>query len=58
MDDRERIARAVRDACVRAALAAWEDGGLRGLCAEGRWELALDALRGLEPAELLEASEG
>jgi len=43
----ERIRRALLDAAVRAH----EDAGLRGLCAEGRWEAALDALRStsLEP---------
>ncbi|GMV05078.1 MAG: hypothetical protein AMXMBFR53_13580 [Gemmatimonadota bacterium] len=40
---------AVRDVCLRAALDAWEDAGLRGLCAEGRWEAAVGAIRSLEP---------
>ena len=35
----------VRAACLEAALAAYEDAGLRGLCTEGRWEAALDAIR-------------
>jgi hypothetical protein len=30
---------------VEAALDAWEDAGLRGLCGEGRLEVAVDALR-------------
>jgi len=30
---------------LRAAMQAYEDGGVRGLCAEGRQELALDAMR-------------
>ncbi len=38
----------LREACVRAALEAYEDGGIRGLCAEGRFELAMDAIRALE----------
>ncbi len=38
----------VRDACVRAALEAYEDGGIRGLCAEGRFELAVDAMRAID----------
>ena len=29
------------------ALDAYEDAGLRGLCAEGRWECALEAIRSL-----------
>ena len=39
------VAEAVREALGTAARQAYEDGGLSGLCAEGRWELALDALR-------------
>lgn len=39
------VAEAVREALRNAALGAYEEGGLSGLCAEGRWELALDALR-------------
>jgi hypothetical protein len=39
------VAEAVRQALLSAASQAHEEGGLSGLCAEGRWELALDALR-------------
>ncbi len=55
MDEREalRVAEAVRAACVGAAERAYEDGGVRGLCAEGRWELALDAIRELDLRALL-----
>ena len=35
-------------ALLDAALAAYEDAGLRGLCAEGRWEAAVDAMRGFD----------
>ncbi|WP_257451117.1 GNAT family N-acetyltransferase [Archangium lipolyticum] len=38
------VAEAVREALESAAREAYEEGGLSGLCAEGRWELALDAL--------------
>ncbi len=38
------VAEAVREALRTAAQRAYEEGGLSGLCAEGRWELALDAL--------------
>lgn len=38
----------VRAACADAALAAYEDAGIRGLCAEGRWEAALAAIRHLD----------
>jgi hypothetical protein len=57
MDERDamRVAEAVRAACVAAAEQAYEEGGVRGLCAEGRWELALDAMRALDLQALLEA---
>ncbi len=38
------VAEAVREALTAAARQAYEEGGLSGLCAEGRWELALDTL--------------
>jgi hypothetical protein len=38
------VAEAVREALGAAVRQAYEEGGLSGLCAEGRWELALDAL--------------
>lgn len=42
------VAEAVRAACLEAARRAWEEAGISGLCAEGRWEVALDAVRGLD----------
>jgi hypothetical protein len=36
---------AVRRAVIDAGVGAYEDAGLRGLCAEGRWEAAVDAMR-------------
>lgn len=41
------LAEAVRKACIEAALAAYEDAGVSGLCAEGRWEAAISALQSL-----------
>jgi len=51
------LAEGVRSACLRAALDAYEDAGLRGLCAEGRWECALDAIRSLALTPLLGLDE-
>ena len=48
LDLTDRLARVVREACVRAALDAYEQAGVSGLCAEGRWELAVDAMRSLD----------
>jgi formiminotetrahydrofolate cyclodeaminase len=41
-------AEGARHALVEAALRAYDDAGLSGLCAEGRWEAAVSALRGLD----------
>ena len=55
MDDPLQRAEVVRQACVAAALQAYEDTGLSGLCYEGRWEYAVDAMRGLPLRPLLQA---
>jgi pentatricopeptide repeat protein len=34
-------------------VAAYEDAGISGLCAEGRWEMALDALRSIDPSKFV-----
>ena len=52
MDDRI-LAEKVRAACLKTLLEAYEDAGVQGLCAEGRWEAALGALERLELAKLL-----
>jgi hypothetical protein len=54
--DAMRIAEAVRGACVRVALDAHEDAGVRGLCEAGRWECAVQALRGLDLGGVLAAA--
>jgi glutamate formiminotransferase/formiminotetrahydrofolate cyclodeaminase len=43
-------AEAMRRALIEAALSAHEDAGLSGLCAEGRWEAAIDAMRSIDLA--------
>jgi hypothetical protein len=48
------LAEAVRAACLNAALEAYEDAGIRGLCAEGRWEAALAAIRHVDLSGVLE----
>jgi hypothetical protein len=42
------VPEAVRAACVDAALQAYEDAALQGLCAEGCWEAAVGAMRSLD----------
>lgn len=46
--ERQRLAERVRAALVRAALDAYEDAAVRGLCCEGAWEVAVAAMRGLD----------
>lgn len=48
MTDITMIAEAVRRACLEAALAAYEDAGIQGLCEAGRWEAAVGAVRELD----------
>ena len=47
------LTEAVRTACLRAALAAYEDAGIQGLCAEGRWECAIGAIQSLDLEALI-----
>ncbi|HVO92130.1 MAG TPA: hypothetical protein VMT22_04785 [Terriglobales bacterium] len=49
----EDLAKRIRDACLQAAVQAYEDAGIQGLCAEGRWEAAVGALKTIELAPLL-----
>jgi len=53
MSNEQRLAEAVRAACIKAALEAYEDGGILGLCAEGRWEYAISAMQQLDVATVL-----
>lgn len=52
-----QIAEAVRAACEQAAMSAYEDAGLRGLCEAGRWEAAVGALQSLDLQKLIQALE-
>jgi hypothetical protein len=47
-NEAHRLADTVREACLRAALDGYERAGFSGLCAEGRWEMAIDAIRSLD----------
>ena len=48
MSDQLELAEAVREACLRAVLDAYENAGISGLCGEGRWEMAIQELRNLD----------
>ena len=47
------IAQAVRSACVQAALDGYEQAQIAGLCQEGAWEVAVDAIRMVDLKEIL-----
>jgi hypothetical protein len=49
----EDLARLIRKACLDTIVQAYDDAGIQGLCAEGRWEAAISALRTVELAPLL-----
>lgn len=49
----EKAGKAVIEAARLALIDAYEEGGLSGLCTEGRWDLALDALKKLDLHETL-----
>ena len=53
----EDLARRIREKCIEAALQAYEDAGMQGLCEEGRWEAAVSALRTVDLAPLLREFE-
>ncbi|MES1947532.1 acetyltransferase [Salinisphaera sp. C84B14] len=53
LDDAERV----RDACIEAALAGYEDAAMAGLCGEGALEMAISAIRRLDMAEVIGNSD-
>ena len=57
MTDAE-LMEAVRRACIEAALAAYEDAGISGLCAEGRWEAAVGAIQSLDLKQIAASAGG
>ena len=48
---------AIRAACLDAACKAYEDAGISGLCGEGRWEMAIPAIRNLDVQAVLDSVE-
>jgi hypothetical protein len=49
----EDLAKRIRETCLDAIVQAYEDAGMQGLCADGRWEVALGALRTLDLTSVL-----
>ena len=48
-----QLAEAVRAACLKAAIEAYENAGISGLCEEGRWECARQAIKDLDLEKLI-----
>ena len=51
-----QLAAAVRNACVKAALDGYEQAQIAGLCQEGAWECAVDAMRRIDLRTMLQAA--
>ncbi|MEO8038866.1 MAG: acetyltransferase [Betaproteobacteria bacterium] len=51
----DEFAERIRDTLLAAALQAYEDAGVQGLCAEGRWEAAVGAVRAVDVGSLASA---
>lgn len=49
------VAEKIRAAYLETALNSYEDASASGLCAQGAWECAVDAMRRLEITDLLKA---
>jgi hypothetical protein len=52
--DLDRLAACIRDRCREAAVRAYDDAGVQGLCAEGRWEAAVGAIETVDLKSLLQ----
>ena len=49
----EDIVRLTQEKCIEVALKAYEDAGFSGLCAEGRWEYALEAIKNIDVQSII-----
>ena len=57
-DPHHTLAESIRRALIDAAEAAYEDAGIQGLCAEGRWEAAVSAMRGVDLEAVVQGKAG
>lgn len=48
------LAESIRRAVIQAGEAAYEDAGIQGLCAEGRWEAAIAAMKTVDLRSLVD----
>lgn len=56
--DSRQLAEQVRAALIGAALTAYEDAAIRGLCAEGAWEVAVGAMQHLDLSRIASQTSG
>jgi hypothetical protein len=56
--NRSALVEEVRRACIEAAVLAYDDAGVRGLCHDGRWKCAVAAIRHLDLRPLAGAESG
>lgn len=52
-EEKRRIAKAVKTACLKAAGEAYEHARMNGLCQEGAWDCAPEAIRALDVETVL-----
>jgi hypothetical protein len=57
VNETRRLAEAVRTACVKAALEGYERAAISGLCHEGAWESAIDAMGALNLETIIQGIE-
>ncbi len=53
-EKQKKLAELVKQECVKTALNAYEEASIKGLCHEGAWEYAIDAMKNLKIDEFLE----
>ena len=56
--DPRDLAEQVRAALIGSAVAAYEDASVRGLCAEGAWEVAVGAMQALDLSRVVARAAG
>jgi len=54
----QQLARRVKDECIQAALSAYENASISGLCGEGAFEAAVSAMRMVDVDRLVEEGGG
>jgi hypothetical protein len=56
--DPRQLAEQIRTALLSAALTAYDEAAMQGLCAEGAWEVAVGAMRALDLSDISAQTDG